>query len=568
MENPCKIIFFGDSITKGYAPIFGKVLKEEYSDKEIKIINAGVSGETSRDGLKRIAPLLSEFPQVVVIGFGINDWRKGISKEEFKKNISKMVDEFDKNNVRVILVTINPDHQGFLKGTSKEVDEYSCIIREIARKKRIKIADVNSLWKRKIKPVQRALRDRMHPNDIGYHIICESLMHVVPRRITTVLWQYNGHEAKCNYRCPYCYYIGLHNPSDRFFGTIEQWHRGFKSSFGNQHVVFYLGFGEPMLGSAFYDVVEMIGSEPNWELRIISNISQPLEKLVKTKLAKEGRLHINASFHPLAVSIDEFLKKLLFIRKYGIEAPVVYVLYPPFLKRLESDITVFSEHNFVVHIRRFQGIYKGKNYPYAYTDEERQLVAKYFDDASLKYMLNQKHVYGGIKYGMSYTGMHFFIVDNAGNVGYDSNSFEPYTKERCIFGNIFQNNFKPLLEPGIYPAKRVGTVDGVANLLELNYKELEGNHILSFSRQGGVYRTDKGIFYKNMTKDFSDSRTRAEYYFPARGIKDEYFKFRYLGIKKYSRCLIKQERQHLINLIMNHKFIRDRLRFIKRLVVR
>ena len=564
MENPCKIILFGDSITKGYAPIFEKAIKEEYSEKEIEIVNAGVSGETSREGLKRIDQLVDESPQVVVIGFGMNDWRKGIFKNEFKKNISKMVDEFDKNNVRVILVTINPDYQGFLKGISKEVDEYSCIIREVAREKRIKIADVNSLWKREIKPVQRGLRDAIHPNGLGYRVICKSLMYVVPRRITTVLWQYNGHEAKCNYRCPYCYYIGLHHSSDKFFGTTEQWHRGFRESFGSQHLVFYLAFGEPIIGRAFYDIVEMVGSEPNWELRITSNVSQPMDRLVKSRAAREGRLNINASFHPLAVDREVFLNNIIFLREHGIVVSIVYVAYPPFLKRLESDIAFFSEHNFVVHVRRFQGKYRGNEYPYAYTDEERRLIAKYSDDGMIKYMLNQQHEKGDL----TYSGLCFFVVDNVGNVGYDSNVFEPYTKYRCIFGNIHQGNFCPLLEPGRYPGWREGTVDGVANLVEANYHELEGNNVLSFARQGGVYHTDNVVFYKNLHTDFNDSRIRAEYNFPSRNIRDWYFIFRYQGIRKISRYLIKQARPYLINLIMKHRFIRDQLRFIKQSVVR
>ena len=78
MENPCKIIFFGDSITREYAPDFEKILKEKYPDKEITATNAGVIGETSRDGLKRVPNLLNESLDVVVIGFGMNDWRKDI----------------------------------------------------------------------------------------------------------------------------------------------------------------------------------------------------------------------------------------------------------------------------------------------------------------------------------------------------------------------------------------------------------------------------------------------------------------------------------------------------------
>lgn len=569
MENPCKIIFFGDSMTKEYVPTFGKVLKEEYPDKEIETINAGVIGETSKDGLTRIDQLVNESPQVVVIGFGMNDWRKGVSKKEFEHNLLYMIDKFEEVNARVILTTINPSCQGsrLLKRSNKTVDEYNCIVREVAQKKRLKIADVNSLWKREINPAHRGLRDEIHPNRKGYEIYYKALLRVVPREDILILWQYNGHEAKCNYCCPYCYYSWAPKDKDYFFGTTEQWHKAFKNCFGNQRLIFYLAFGEPIIGAAFHDVVEMIGSEPNWALRITSNVSvwEELKWLVNSRLAREGKLNINASFHPLSTTIEEFLQKILFLREHDIEVPVVYVMYPPFLKRFEKDFEIFNKYNFLVHVRRFMGWYKNKCYPDAYIEEERQFIAKYCDDATIKYMLNNYPLLNKL----SYSGMDFIVVDNVGNVGYDSDYFPLYSKYRCIFGNILQeDNLQILLEPGLYPGEMEGTVDGVSNLMELGYRQLEKNNVMSFARQGGVYHTNNGVVYENMNKDFNDSRIRAEYYFPVRGIKDEYFIFRYLGIKKYSRCLIKQAKQYSINLIANHRFIRDRLRSIKRLVVK
>ena len=254
MEDPCKIVFFGDSITKGYTPILTKMLEAEYPERKIVTINAGVGGETSRDGLRRIKPLLDEYPQVIVIGFGLNDWRKGVARKEFKKNILQMVKMFEGIGSRVILNTLSPCIEDNKKESMRHVDEYSALIREISLEKKVKIADINALWKRKIFPIQVGLRDQLHPNAAGYNLICESLMHVVPRQNTTVLWQYNSREAKCNYRCPYCYYTALWNPKDMFFGTMEQWHAGFKKTFGNQHLILYLAFGEPSIGSAFFDI--------------------------------------------------------------------------------------------------------------------------------------------------------------------------------------------------------------------------------------------------------------------------------------------------------------------------
>lgn len=566
MENPCKIVFFGDSITRKYAPIFGEILKNEYHESEIIIVNAGVIGETSRDGLKRISKLQSEKPQVFVIGFGMNDWRKGVSKKEFKKNLIYMIDKFESIGSRVILLTINPDYQGFLKGTSKAVDDYSCIIRETAREKRIKIADVNSLWKRKIKPVQKGLKDKIHPNKLGYKIYCESLLHVVPQSHTVILWQYNGRESLCNYKCPYCYYFYSPKAENYFFGNIQEWHDAFKKSFGNQKLIFYLAFGEPTLGEAFYNVLKMIEEKSKWSLRITTNLSQNLERLINTRLAKEGRLYINVSFHPTQISIEKFLEKALYLRKHNLEAPIIYVMWPPHLKRFESDFKVFNDHNFLVHIRRFKGIYKGKYYPKSYTDEERQFIARYCDDATIKYMLNEDQ--NVIFDRKTYSGFHFFIVDCTGNIGYDSNCFSIYTKYRTIFGNVLQpHTLKFPLEPTQYPKGYTQrTVDGVSNYLELGYHQLEGNNVLAFAKQGGVYHTENGVFYSNVNKDFNNSQIRVIYCFPPRGMKDEYFIFRYLGVRGFVKFLFKQISQYLIKLEMNNKIIKNNLGFFKKYI--
>ena len=518
MENPCKIIFFGDSITKGYAPIFEDELRREYPEIALNVINAGVESETSRDGLARLEPLLDQKPNVAVIGFGMNDWRKGVSRKEYKKNLVKMLDAFEAVGTRVIINTVNPSYDFQKKRYNCEVDEYSQAVREIAYEKRIKIADINARWKCELNRPQKGLRDELHPNLLGYRIMCKALMHIVPRRNTTVLWQYNSHHAKCNYRCPYCYYLGLHSPTDQSFGTIEEWHEGFKGAFGNQHLTAYLGFGEPSLGRMFPEIVDMFGSEANWELRIISNIStKELRAAARSALAQDGRFHIAGSFHPSMTTREEYLSRLKYFRDQGIEVPTVYVAYPPYLSHFEEDIQFFRKEGFMVHVRRFIGRHGKKTYPAGYTEDERGLISKYQDDGMLKYMQSDVDSHGEL----TYSGVHFFVADSVGNVGYDIDLFEQYTKYRCIFGNIHQRNFKPLLLPGPYPGTREGTDDGVANVISRGYKELEGNHVISFARQGGVYRTDEGdVVYGNEFKDFTNPKTRAEYHFPPRDLKD------------------------------------------------
>lgn len=512
-----KIVLFGDSITKDVFPYFQKELKEKYPEKQYEVINAGIASESTRDGLKRVQSILDEKPDVVVISFGMNDWRPavenryGVGKFEYKNNLLKMIEIFEKEDIRVLLSTVTPSYDFEKEEYNLNTKDYSHIVRKVAREKRLKIIDLEVFWKRDIPDLKEGLRDYLHPNKIGYKLISKYLTMLVPRKYTTILWQYNGREAKCNYRCPYCYYIGLHNPEDRFTGYMEQWQERFKEAFGKKDLIFYLAFGEPTIGKKFPNILKMIESEPKWQLRMTSNVSSNLELLANSNLAKQKRLFINASFHPVETNIDDFIKNITYLRDVGIEISVVYVAYPPYLNRMEEDIETFARHGFVVHLRRFQGEYKKEIYPWAYSDEQKRMIAKYMDDTTIKYMLNQQKNLGDLVF----SGYDFFIVDNAGNVGYDSNAFAPYTQNRAIFGNIHTGNFKPKLFPSEYPGKHQGTTDGVANLLSSGLKQLEGNNTLHFSKQGGVYKNEKGeVVYSNLNKDFLNPQIREEYNFP------------------------------------------------------
>lgn len=355
MENPCKIITFGDSITKNYTDMFREQIQKEYEEIDLEVINAGVVGETSVQGVDRLQPIIDQKPDVVIVEFGMNDWRKGVSCEDFRHNLKTIVDRLEKCKVRVLLMSINPDYQGLFKGTSRVINKYNSVIREVAYEKRIRIADVNALWKREIRPIKAGLQDAIHPNELGYKIICSSLMRIVPRRNTTIVWQFSGEHCACNYKCPYCYVPSDVNVGDHFISTMDKWHDAFKKSFGNQHLTFYISFGEPMVQKHFYEVVEIIEAEPNWEMVTTSNLSLPLERLVKTQLAREGRLNINASFHPTQTTVDNFLRQLLFLRENDIESPVIYVMWPEIMKDFGYYFSIFNKHNFLVHVRRFRG---------------------------------------------------------------------------------------------------------------------------------------------------------------------------------------------------------------------
>ena len=107
--NPTdKILAFGDSITYGY----GESEKESYPSMLSKtintqVINAGINGDTSQDGLERLPALLEDSSiKLILLCFGGNDMLQNVPLGELKSNLKKMIQMAKKKNIDVILISV------------------------------------------------------------------------------------------------------------------------------------------------------------------------------------------------------------------------------------------------------------------------------------------------------------------------------------------------------------------------------------------------------------------------------------------------------------------------------
>ena len=104
-----RIVFLGDSLTAGlglpsdqsYPSLIGKKLKEKGFDYEI--VNAGVSGDTSAGGLRRLDWSLQGDVQALVLALGANDGLRGLPAAEMKKNLKAVLDRARERNIPVVL---------------------------------------------------------------------------------------------------------------------------------------------------------------------------------------------------------------------------------------------------------------------------------------------------------------------------------------------------------------------------------------------------------------------------------------------------------------------------------
>ena len=104
-----KIVAFGDSLTAG----LGLTAKETYPAKlqtmlnsagyDYEVINAGVSGDTSAGGLRRMDWVLDEDVKIVVLELGANDILRGLPIKLMKDNLAKMIESMQFRGITVIL---------------------------------------------------------------------------------------------------------------------------------------------------------------------------------------------------------------------------------------------------------------------------------------------------------------------------------------------------------------------------------------------------------------------------------------------------------------------------------
>ncbi len=93
-----RLVFLGDSLTAGYGldrgEAFPALLEKRLRDEgfAVEVVNAGVSGDTSAGGLRRIDWVLSEPTDILLIALGGNDGLRGLPTTELAANLSAIID--------------------------------------------------------------------------------------------------------------------------------------------------------------------------------------------------------------------------------------------------------------------------------------------------------------------------------------------------------------------------------------------------------------------------------------------------------------------------------------------
>lgn len=163
------IVAFGDSLTHGTGAPEGQAYPDVLSELLGRpVINAGIPGETTSEGLKRLPEVLETYqPQLVILCEGGNDFLRRHNQKRLFDNLAEMIEKIQATGADVVLVGIPQlglmvnTHPDYLRLAEAYKIPYEGKI----------ISDL--LTERDLKS------DTIHPNAAGYRLMAEAIYKVI-----------------------------------------------------------------------------------------------------------------------------------------------------------------------------------------------------------------------------------------------------------------------------------------------------------------------------------------------------------------------------------------------------
>lgn len=192
--QPATIVCLGDSVTgvyyhtggrRAYPEMLELAIRKADPAANVRVINAGISGHTTRDGLARFdRDVLKHQPALVTISFGLNDMGR-LSEDEYRANLETLVSRSRMANAKVVLCTPN----SVLTTAGRPIEKlqrYCDILRDVAKKLDVPVCDQftagEAIRAKDAWIFRRMLSDEIHPNMDGHKKMAEELCRTITAR--------------------------------------------------------------------------------------------------------------------------------------------------------------------------------------------------------------------------------------------------------------------------------------------------------------------------------------------------------------------------------------------------
>lgn len=173
-ERP-SIVAFGNSLTAG----LGVRPDESYPARlqrtldaagyAYRVVNAGVSGDTTAGGARRVSWILKNKPTIVILELGGNDGLRGLSLSETKSNLERIIQQLQQASVTVVLAGMKlPPNYG-----QDYTDEFESLFQALAKQYHLTLIPFFLDGVAGSSSLNQA--DGIHPTGEGYRIIVEKI---------------------------------------------------------------------------------------------------------------------------------------------------------------------------------------------------------------------------------------------------------------------------------------------------------------------------------------------------------------------------------------------------------
>ncbi len=175
------VIFFGDSLTAGYGvdpdEAYPALIQKKIDEagRPWRVVNAGLSGETSSGGLRRLDWILKQKVDIFVIELGGNDGLRGIPPATTRTNLEAMIQRIRQRQpgVKVVVAGMQmPTNMG-----PEHTREFAAIYPEVARKSEAVL--IPFLLEGVGGVASLNLPDGIHPTPQGHRIVADTVWAIL-----------------------------------------------------------------------------------------------------------------------------------------------------------------------------------------------------------------------------------------------------------------------------------------------------------------------------------------------------------------------------------------------------
>ncbi len=196
--RPLKVVCLGDSVTgvyyhtggrRAYPEMLSLALRKVFPRADVSVVNAGISGHTTRDALVRLErDVIAHHPHLVTVMFGLNDVVR-VPADEYQSNLTTIIRKCRDAGAEVLLCTPNSVLETPGR-PSKKLRAYGEALRAVAAQEKVPVCDCFAAFEavrtRDYSTWRRMLSDEIHPNMDGHKLTAAEIARSITGRAVSL----------------------------------------------------------------------------------------------------------------------------------------------------------------------------------------------------------------------------------------------------------------------------------------------------------------------------------------------------------------------------------------------